>query len=242
MKETRLIELEGTCNTRDIGGYASENNSLIKWSRFFRSDNLHAISDSSMNVLVSKGLNTVIDLRRSDETVDEPNRFEKHDSVKYYNISFFEDLFPKENFEGDVLLDIYLEALENRKDKVAQVMNAIADAPEGAVLFHCSVGKDRTGLIASLLLGLAGVSRKDILEDYNLTAKYIKPRVDALMQKALYQGMNVEEYYRLMLCEQSTMQKALEHLDQKYSSTENYLIDVGLSPATINKIKLRLLK
>ena len=141
---------------------------------------------------------------------------------------------------GDVLLDLYLRALSERGNVIVDVLNAIADASDGVVLFHCTAGKDRTGLIAAMLLSLAGVAEDLIVEDYALTRERIAPLIADFLADAVKRGLDVEAFRPLLVCEAATMAATLAHLSSLHGSVAAYLAAVGLDPATANRLRARL--
>ena len=106
-----------------------------------------------------------LDLRHDHELESYPNPFRAEVDVNYRHVSLFEQLAPSAMTDGDVLHDLYVQALTTRGEAIAAVLRAIAEAPQGTVLFHCTAGKDRTGLIAALMLATVGVEHALIVED-----------------------------------------------------------------------------
>ncbi|MFV7878499.1 tyrosine-protein phosphatase, partial [Enterococcus faecium] len=119
---------------------------------------------------------------------------------------------------GDVLLDLYIEALERRGAAIVAVLEALAEAPDGTVLFHCTAGKDRTGLIAALVLALAGVDAETIVDDYARTGIHIAPLLSTIMAEAEARGMDPEALRPLLACEPVTMASTLDHLQRRWGS------------------------
>jgi len=159
MNETpqRHLPIAGAYNIRDLGGYPTRFGQETLWRRGLRADGLHRIGDAGIKRLVTEGVRLVIDLRYPRELEASPNPFARHKDVDYVNISVFDALAPTRISEQlhpdeDALLALYVEALATRQSAIRQVLKTIADAPAGTVLFHCTAGKDRTGI--SLLRAL----------------------------------------------------------------------------------------
>lgn len=236
---SRHIAVAGAYNIRDLGGYRTPNGETA-WRRILRSDGLHRIDAEGVSMLVEAGVVTVIDLRHDTECATQPNPLAGHDAVRYHNVSLFADLAPTGTSSGDVLLDLYIKALDERGAAIAQVLTLIAEAQDGAVLFHCTAGKDRTGIIAALLLALAGVETTLILEDYALTATMIAPMVEELIAGARERGVDPEAFMPLLAAEPVTMERTIAHIQANYGSVEAYLAGIGLSGETVAKLKNRL--
>lgn len=237
----RHLPVPGTFNIRDLGGYAAGPGET-RWRRILRADGLHHLDEVGMAVLMREGVTTVIDLRHDHELESRPNPFHAHPAIAYHNVSLFERLAPGDLSAGDVLLDLYIQALTTRHAALSQVLTLIAEAPQGVVLFHCTAGKDRTGLIAALLLALAGVETETILDDYALTKRMIAPLLDRLIAEAEERGADIAALRPLLACEPRTMAATISHIGDNHGSVEAYLLAIGLTDATIAALKTRLLE
>lgn len=237
----RHLPIPGTFNIRDLGGYATGPGET-RWRRVLRADGLHHLDAAGMAMLTAEGVTTVIDLRHDHELESRPNPFHAHEAVAYHNVSLFDRLAPGDMSASDVLLDLYLQALATRQDAVREVLTLIATAPEGVVLFHCTAGKDRTGLIAALLLALAGVATATVLDDYALTKPMIAPMIDRLVAEAEERGADIAALRPLLACEAPTMAATLAHLHETHGSVEAYLKAIGLADSLIARLKARLLE
>jgi protein-tyrosine phosphatase len=236
---TRHLPVAGTYNVRDLGGYLTEDGQT-RWRRILRADGLHRLDADGMATLVDAGVTTVIDLRHADELANQPNPFGNNPAVRYHNISLFDRLRPAVNPGGDLLLELYKMALAQRQDAIAAVLTTIAKAPEGVVLFHCTAGKDRTGIVAALLLALAGVEATLIVEDYAQTGLMIAPIVEEIIADAVARGADVAAFRPLLASEPETMAATIVHLTEQYGSARDYLRTIGLSEATIAALHDRL--
>ncbi|MDH7808712.1 MULTISPECIES: tyrosine-protein phosphatase [Rhizobium/Agrobacterium group] len=238
----RHIHLDGAYNVRDLGGYASASGQT-HWRRVLRADGLHRVSQAGLDMLVETGVRLVIDLRHDHEIAAAPNPFVADGRVRYLNVPLFSGLVPQasEKKTGGILLDLYLQALSSRGEAIRMVVETIAHAGEGGVLFHCTAGKDRTGIIAALLLAAAGVPRETILADYALTGERITPLIDELVADAIQRGLDAGEFKKLLGSEPGIMAAALDHLDGQYGGAAGYLAHIGLSKECLGKLQMRLL-
>ncbi|MFV0473352.1 MAG: tyrosine-protein phosphatase [Pikeienuella sp.] len=242
MTHSRHIPLRGSYNIRDLGGYAGRGGP-IAWRRFLRADSLHRLDEEATGALSALGVATVIDLRHEGELEAMPNPFAAGAAgVAYHNVSLFEGLdpaLPHIAAAEDLLLALYREALDNRGAAVVAVMRIMAEAP-GAVLFHCTAGKDRTGVIAALILLLAGAGREEVIADYALTGDYSGQMFDALHAELLAAGGEFDRGSRLLLSEAATMGGFLDHLDAAHGGAEAYLRRHGLGDQEIDALRARL--
>lgn len=235
----RHLPVKGTYNVRDLGGYVTSEGET-RFRRVLRADGLHRLDDEGMAVLVGEGVTTVIDLRHPGELETHPNPFGRNAAVRYHNVSLFDRLEPVVQPGGDVLLELYKLALTTRQAAIADVLTTIAEAPEGTVLFHCTAGKDRTGIVAALLLAIAGVEAGLIVEDYAETGARIAPMVEEIIADAAARGADAETFRPLLASDPATMVATIAYLEAKYGSARDYLAAIGLDDATIGALKARL--
>lgn len=240
----RHIKLEGTYNIRDLGGYATAQGTQTAWRRFLRADSPHGLNEAGQARLQAEGLSTVIDLRTEAEITETPNPFARRAGVLYAHRPLFTALAPDklaESADGaHPLLGFYQSALDDRHEALNDIMTLIAGADEGAVMFHCTAGKDRTGLVAALLLGLAEVSADDIVADYALTEGLITGLVAGFLETARQRGGDVAAYARLLAAPAPTMRDTLGHLEARYGSVPRYLTHIGVAPGDIAALSDRL--
>jgi protein tyrosine/serine phosphatase len=135
-------------------------------------------------------------------------------------------------------MDYYIAILDHYRARVAGIMRAIAQAPAGGVLVHCTAGKDRTGIIVALLLTLAGVPAETVAEDYAVSDVYLRPRYEALMQKA----QDEAERARLAApkAPPERMLAVLAWLERQHGGVRPYLLHAGVTEAEIERIRARL--
>ena len=244
LRDMRRLVIEGAHNLRDLGGYHTRDGDLTPWRRFLRADSPHRMTRAGVERLEAEGLTTVVDLRTEAELAAMPNPFAARDDVTYLHQPVFQDLAPLNlasiDFDGgDPLLDFYRDALDNRHEALREILILIAGVPEGAVMFHCTVGKDRTGIVAALLLGLAEVDPEDIVADYVMTGPLIRP----LVTEFLAQARNPEDrdkHARLLSAPAATMQAALGHIETRYGSAAGYLRHIGVPAGDVSALLDRL--
>lgn len=227
-----VLSLQGTKNTRDLGGYAAEDKKITRENVFLRSDNTNNLSESDIKQLKEKhNLKYVVDLRYDSEISSAPDKLNGIDGITYYNIPLY---IPKEQMKelikGNIDLgDAYIRSLD-QKDTIKNIFDTFASIDDGSLLFHCTNGKDRTGTAAALLLGLCGVSDDDIINNYSLTYELIK---DSEAAKKGIEKYGTDTIFR---SSPEYMAKFLKHIKEQYGSTKHYLITCGVSQENIDKI------
>lgn len=242
----RHIALSGAYNIRDLGGYRTKSGLRTLPRRLLRADSPHRLSDTDIDRLLATGLRTVIDLRASHERDAAPNRLEGLEGVDCLHLPVFDALAPDHVSAdaprgGDPLIGFYVRTLDTRQPALREVFQAIAEAPPGAVLFHCTAGKDRTGLVAALALETAVVDEDEIVADYVRTKALIADLVAEFLELARANGTDLAAYRRVLDCRPDTMRAALAHLRQTYGSAPEYLAGIGLDRAQVDRVAARLL-
>lgn len=242
---SRQIILRGAHNVRDLGGYVTAQGGTVPWRRFLRGDCLHRLDEGEPERLHFEGLRMVVDLRTAREVQEAPSRLDRMRGVEWVNLPLFDALSPSALAEVDVpeghpLLAMYVTAIETRGEAIAGILDRIAKVREGAVLFNCTAGKDRTGIIAALLLGLAGVSHTDIIADYAMTETLIPELVAEFLSRSRARGGDVEAYATLLESPASAMAGLLGHLDTKYGSVMGYFDHIDISTETLSRLQVRM--
>jgi protein-tyrosine phosphatase len=239
---TRLLAWEGCLNARDLGGYATEDGRETRWGAVVRSDSPAALTETGRAALAHYGVRAIVDLRLPAELADRPNPFAEpgDHGIAYTNLPVID---PAASFPPDTitLAENYLWML-NRFDRfVAQVMAAIARAPDGAVLIHCAAGKDRTGLISALLLGLVGVPAETIAADYAMTAELLRSRDEEWLENGPGERAEREAMLARFAPTAEVMLEVLERLGERYGGVEPYLLATGLGQDDLDRLRDRLL-
>jgi len=236
---SRWINLSGAVNVRDLGGYKTETGST-RWLNLFRADNLHRLTEEDQSILLDMGIRTIIDLRHRTEVEAAPNIFADHPQILYRNIPIFRQV-PSAEQRSRIpdLSAAYRYMVENCKVGFGEALAAIADADAGAVLYHCTAGKDRTGILTALLLSLVGVAPDDIAFDYALTAEAMKRLRPIFLEQLSKMGGSVEE--TLLLSEAADMAGLLIYIDEQYGNAYKYVQSLGLTDAEISRIRTRLM-
>jgi len=238
----RWIKLAGATNVRDLGGYAA-NGDTTRWRSVYRADNLHKLTEDDQQALLDAGVRTVIDLRHAEELETAPNLLATHPQVRYVNIPLFRAAPAVAAANSGTLTDlptIYRYMIDHCKDGIGEALTAIADAEDGAVLFHCTAGKDRTGIVSALLLRLAGVASDDIAADYSLTAEAMALLRPAILEQVRLRGGDVEATERMLGSEAADMLALLDYIETQYGQVTDYVQALGLGDTQIERLRARL--
>ncbi len=245
----RVIPLRGAWNTRTFAGLQGTHGP-IPASAFVRTSDLGRLTAADRDALAAAGVTLDIDLRTADEQAQSPDLLADDARFAYQRTSLMGtekmDLQKMMTTFPDSLGAAYVQWLDHSQPQFKQVFQRIAAERDGTVLFHCTAGKDRTGIIAGLLLDLAGVPRADIVHNYAISAHYLEgqPKDSAMNAQIMELIRQNPEIGRKMAGMSGTapenMEMFLVALHQQYGGAEGYLKSIGVSEAEIDQLKVRL--
>ncbi len=169
------LPLTAVFNFRDLGGLPTIDGATVRSGVVHRADGLHRLVDSDVELLAPLGLRTVIDLRTDREVIEWGHAPVEVTGAEVIHRSILRTTWDAEALTGAeqaerFLADRYLDMLDEGGEAIADVLDVIADPARHGVVFHCAAGKDRTGVIAALILSLLGVDDDVIAADYGRSA------------------------------------------------------------------------
>lgn len=173
----RHIRFDALHNFRDLGGYPTADGRRIRPGRLYRADSLGKLAEATpdWSRFLSLGIGTVIDLRYPWE-IETRGRIPEHPSFAYHNLSiehrpYNQAALGPEVDVGPYLAERYMEVAQDGTMEIRRALELAVEAAESdePLVFHCASGKDRTGLLAALILGLLGVDESTVIEDFSLT-------------------------------------------------------------------------
>ena len=223
--------LESTLNTRDLGGKKTNNGSLTIYNKIYRSDYCKKpLTQKDLNFLLSNNINTIIDLRTSEEINKNKNYFENIDNFKYFNYPIQEgSQIPK------TINDVAKSYIEISKSKnIKYILETIANSENG-VLFHCSAGKDRTEVITAIIFMLCDVSKDEIVKDYMISKQNLKEKFNEIKRNFPNIDINI------IIPHESYIIDFMEMFRELYVDIDKYLELIGLSNTDKIKLKNKLL-
>ncbi len=229
MKTTKSL-LETTMNTRELGGYRTKDGGYTPCHMLIRSDAPKELSEKDIAYLLDRQITTVIDMRGETDVRKMPSPFREDPQFCYYNIPIEEGSTIPESTSAVPGSYMQIAAAAN----MGQVFKQIALTP-GGVLFHCSAGKDRTGVVSAILLLLAGVSDEDIIENYMLNREYNRERFALARQKFPDIDINI------IIPHTEYMTRFLALFREKYGNPVNYLRTIGVLPEETGRLKSKLI-
>lgn len=237
----RFLPLEGTSNTRDLGGLPLAGGGHTVHGRLWRSDAPLALTEGDRAALARLGVTTAVDLREGFELTRDPSALVGHDGVAVHHVEVWRHIHDRGARVEDPfdITAFYVAALDHAGEAFAEAVRLLADAPGGAV-FHCTAGKDRTGVLAALVLEVVGVPRDAIIEDFALTHDRIDAVRERLLADAVRRGVDPVQFARLLGATPDLIEPALEHLDRRFGGAEAYLHAAGVDAGSLALLRAKL--
>ena len=232
------LNFAGTFNVRELGGYVNMDGIRLKTHKVLRGDDLSNLTEEGLEALQKYGVKTCIDLRIYEEK-RKLDPFYKSSELEYHSIPIKGNMVMRCE-PGDMLYQLYASILENHTKALLTELQIIAREEEG-IIFHCTAGKDRTGVTAMFILAICGVSREQIVVDYEPSGKNIAEQIKKQKQQLKECGiMNIPD--EIFESKAETMCKLLDYLEDKYDGPVNYLRKIGLSDLEIEQIRKKMLE
>lgn len=235
----RHIPLNGASNFRDLGGYLGHEGRPLKWRKIFRSDHLAALNPEDLTQLKALGISRSFDFRGIQESQAQPYEWP---GIKRHSLSIEPTVVQRlqaQHLTGkpltaadalDAMQTTYRDFVRSDSHRFSQLFEHLLDQPD-PLLFHCTAGKDRTGLAAALVLSALGVSESDIWQDYLLTNQLYKRNstgATTLSPDVLKIVWEVQE---------SFLKASLDVIHHDHGGMHNYLTHtLGLTPAALQKL------
>lgn len=238
----RRVAFEGITNFRDLGGYRTVDGGRTRWGMVFRADALAGMTERDLALYERLAVRTVTDLRGDEERATKPNPFDSHHVALIGPQVDDPDERPAEATGEELLHHLYVRLFDHAGPLIGQVIGSLATDEGLPTVFHCHAGKDRTGVIAALLLEALGVPRSVVLDDYEATARYRVHTDDPeTHQKLIELGMLPEVAAGILSAPRWAMAASLDHLDERHGGVHAYLTGpAGLTDDRIDWLRSRL--
>ena len=240
----RHIPLEGSVNFRDLGGYVGHDGQTVKWRSLFRADSLSHLTHADHDVVRKLGIATVIDLR-TDAEVERDTFDTDLTSVRFHRAPLMKTTHRAEEFKDSpfLLSDTYITMLSDAGHEIKGAVEVVADPESGPVIFHCAAGKDRTGVLAALLLGLLGVADDVIIEDYALTARAMGDLRARMIERRPEIADRIAKLGDPILSAlPENMERLLGIIHGQWGSIDAYASSIGITDETVTALRSKLLE
>ncbi len=241
----RRITFELVFNVRDLGGLPTRDGRTTRRGTLYRADGVQRLAGADLEKARVLGLRTVIDLRTEGE-IERGGRFPvEHYEVDWHHLPMMRRMWSEDDLVATdgaaaFLRDRYIDMLVDGEAALPSILELVARG--GPTLFHCAAGKDRTGVVAAVLLGLVGVPHDEIADDYHATAAAMAAFVDwfTLAHPEVIDSMTSQppEYLE---APREAMLGLLEHIDAQHGSVEGLARDLEVPAATVERLRVALL-
>ena len=244
----RLIPLDGAYNFRDLGGYAGRDGESTRWGRLFRSDTLHELTVADVVTLRSLGLTTVIDLRTERELARTGRGPLEPEPIAYRHLSVVREgeaegeAMAAPAPEGDDLSERYLWYLEVGRQPLVDALGLLGEPGSYPLVFHCAAGKDRTGVLAALVLDILGVDPGVIVADYVITAGRMELIMERYRRDPAFAPRLATVPASRFGVEAATMERFLHSLHRRFGGAREWAVASGASARTLRKMTNLLLE
>lgn len=260
----RLLNIKDGHNFRDLGGYQTEDGRTVKWRQLLRTGSLASLSDKDLNTLAQIPVTVDLDLRGQAEVQQMPDRVPE--SATYYHLPVFaedetdashsnEEIAKRMQEPGNGyrhMLTVYsrMFTIPSAKKAFRQLFDRLLANSDGATIFHCTAGKDRTGMAAFLVLSALGVPRETILKDYLLTNEVTADfregwlaQMKATMPQTPATDTLINNRRDLASVNADYLGTAITAIDDQYGDVQHYLRDyLGLSDDEQQQLRERYLE
>ena len=254
LAHTRRIEFEGSFNFRDLGGWRTDDGHAVRWRLLFRADSVHRLTAADASrVHEELGLRTLMDLRNELEIGAYGVGSLAEDGMTRLHLPITSRpreapavggaaTAPSASRTPDDLLAVYLGMLEVSSDLIVGAVEALVNENALPAVFYCTAGKDRTGVLAAVVLGALGVREQDLIEDYFLTRESIELIIGRLATDPgtpdMYRDLPADHFAPY----EETMERFIGEVRGRYGSFGAYLVAKGLSEVTLERLRKSLLE
>lgn len=228
---SRVIEMDNIKNFRDIGGYFTIDNRQIKWREIFRSADISSASLYDQERIRRLNIKMIIDFRSEKAARKYPLLL--HPSIRKISLPLapmdadkLDELIEDMNFDRSDAIryvqESYVDIIENHKEQFGELFDLLTNDSNYPILMSGSLGKDGIGLVSYFILYALGVPHSTLEEDYMLSNQEIDPAKSRIDARNLPEPMQ-EAVTAMLSVNRSYLNYAIDHINQKYGSVDNYL-------------------
>jgi len=251
----RKVHLEGADNFRDLGGYRTPNGLRTRWGQIFRSDHLAELTSTDQAVLGQLGIRCVCDFRSVQEISIKPDRLPRDIAAVYSHMPIVNKMTEPSQavarilkgdiswFTRDFVIRSYLQLVDDFADVWREFFICLFNKANRPLVFHCTGGKDRTGVCAALILLVLGVPTKTVIEDYALSNVYKARFFEKVRRRIAKTGIDPDDIHDYIFAPTKAIIAAIAHLEEKFGSASNYLIQkAGIQETQLEKFRQEMLE
>jgi protein-tyrosine phosphatase len=246
----RHVVLQGAANFRDLGGYTTADGHHVKWGEIYRSADISKLTDADLNVLKDKRITYDVDLRGRQESAQAPDRLNPNTDYILCpagsdNMDWIKSISKLKGNQGDSIMVVYYSNTQYLAERYKPFFDKLLNLPpDNSLLFHCTAGKDRTGIGAALLLYSLGVPYDTIISDY-LASNYYRMDVNAKMINQMVKFMHVDNQVAtdMASAKKEDLDATFNAITKQYGSIGIFLrTQIGLDDKKIALLKKKFLE
>ena len=228
LHERRILPIEGGFNFRDLGGIKTEDQTYIRPNHLIRTDELSRLSESDLQYLANLNVKTVVDFRTKNERSQSIDKVPKttvneiHLDIMAANMNaFMQKIQSGQTDYKEMLHHFYTDLVtsNNAISEYQRFFKILQDKENCSIIYHCTAGKDRTGIATALILSALNVNREEIVNDYLLSNQFLTKKYDHYIS-------NNPALKDLFLVQEEYLESAFETIEKRYYSVTDYLTDV----------------
>lgn len=244
----RRLQLQKLYNARDLGGYPTLDGGVTRFGVFLRSEAPVELPEEDVKALLDYGVTASMDFRGKGERTNRPS--DLREILPYYEKPLFNEAAMSQGRVRKMMQmdwgEQYVNMAESAREWAKEVLTIAAENP-GVLLYHCTTGKDRTGLMSCYLLSIAGVDRTDIAADYCVSAIYLEPVFEKMRSGRMALGPKPENGEQppampkfdnaFFETPASAMLNLVDYLRKQYGGVVEYLREIGVQEETMDRIR-----
>jgi protein-tyrosine phosphatase len=245
----RLVPVKGAINFRDLGGYTTKDGHHIKWEKVYRSAAINNLTEFDLQILAARHIYTVVDFRGNDESKKAMDKLLPNtdytlcpagsDSVG----NIFKNAANLTT--GDSLMEAFYTSTQYFSARYKPFFDKLLALPDNsALLFHCTAGKDRTGMGAAFFLYALGVPEETIIADYTATNTYrAAENAQSIKQMVGYMHVSEQVAKDMMAAKPAYLEATFAAVRKQYGSVDKFLKEaLGLDQAKIKALRAKYLE
>ncbi len=247
----REVKLQGAINFRDIGGYKTKEGKQVKWGKIYRSAEINRLTTSDLEKLASLKIHYVLDFRGPAEVAAGADKI-PNTSIRISLPAGSEEVGDKSKMfksmstatVGDsIMLPFYsnIDAFPKRYKPMFEAL--LNNSSDSALVYHCTAGKDRTGIATALILYALGVDEQTIMNDY-LATNYYRQSDNGRMRKMLMDNYHLKEAVvdDVLGVKEIYLKATFDAIQNKYGSVDKFLqSEMGLNKSNLKKLRQKFL-